>query len=84
MPPAISPASSEASPSVAETVWASDDSNDSGSEPYAQDAGEVLRLGLAELARDLGGAEDRALDRGRGDDLAVQHEGDVLADVLGV
>ena len=31
--PAISPACSDARPSVADTVWASDDSNDSGSEP---------------------------------------------------
>ena len=33
MPPAISPACSEASPRVADTVCASDDSNDSGSDP---------------------------------------------------
>ena len=33
MPPAIRPACSEASPRVAETVCASDASNDSGSEP---------------------------------------------------
>src|ERR1700709_905083 len=34
MRPAIRPASSEARPSVAEIVWASEVSNDSGSEPY--------------------------------------------------
>src|SRR3954452_17993820 len=34
MRPAIRPASSEARPRVAEIVWASEVSNDSGSEPY--------------------------------------------------
>src|SRR6185437_3494222 len=32
--PAISPARNEVNPSVAETVWASDDWKDSGNDPY--------------------------------------------------
>ena len=50
MAPASRPARSDVKPNVAETVWASDDSNDSGSEPYLS----TLASSLAELAVNAG------------------------------
>ncbi|MCO5556192.1 hypothetical protein L7F22_009736 [Adiantum nelumboides] len=49
----------------------------------AQRPGEVLGPFLVELTGDLGRAVDRLVDRGGRDDVAVEDERDVLADVLG-
>ena len=81
MAPAIRPAFSCSAPSSVEIDWAVACVKLSGSAPYFSWLASSVADSWSKLPEISGAAGDRLVDRRRGDDLAVQGDADLLADV---